>query len=349
MRNRFLLAGIAAVSLATVSAANATEITGPYVDLGAGAVLTQTQHSTTRGGSSSQVGHAPGFSGFAGAGWGFGNGLRAEIEGTYLQSHVNRVSPQNAHGHDQAYGGLVNVLYDIDLKDHFGLDVPVTPYVGVGAGYLVDSYNVHGPVRNITGTQGGFAYQGIVGASIDTGVPGLQATVDYRMIGQTMSKNSFHDGDSGFDHKFNHTFNVGLRYAFDTAPAAPQVAPVVAAPAPSPARSYLVFFDWDKYALSTTAKSIISGAAQASTHVQTTKIVVNGYTDNTAIHQDARGEHYNLNLSIKRADAVKAELIRDGVPAQFIDVHGFGDKNPLVVTAPNTREAQNRRVEIILQ
>jgi len=82
--------------------------------------------------------------------------------------------------------------------------------------------------------------------------------------------------------------------------------------------------------------------------VQTTRIEVNGYTDNSASHPGPRGERYNQGLSVRRADSVKAELIRDGVPSTAIDIHGYGESHPLVATGANTREPQNRRVEIIL-
>ncbi|MFT8677993.1 OmpA family protein, partial [Gluconacetobacter sp.] len=122
-----------------------------------------------------------------------------------------------------------------------------------------------------------------------------------------------------------------------------------AAPAPAQTRTYLVFFDWDKSGLSDRARAIVSTAAQASTHTQTTRIEVNGYTDNSAAHPGPRGAHYNMALSLRRAQAVQAELIRDGVPGTAIDIHGFGEDHPLVPTGPNTREPQNRRVEIILK
>ena len=56
-----------------------------------------------------------------------------------------------------------------------------------------------------------------------------------------------------------------------------------------------------------------------------------------------------MGLSLRRAQSVKAELIRDGVPAAAVDIHGYGEQKPLVPTGPNTREPQNRRVEIILK
>ncbi|MFT9398610.1 OmpA family protein [Acetobacter sp.] len=366
---------------AAPAAASATTITGPYIDLGGGYNLVQNQHAHTsgfgggadndaHGNSSSQFRHHDGFTGFGAFGWGFGNGLRAEVEGVYNYSQINHRGgtsiPGSTRGSDQSYGGLINVLYDIDLKQ-FGIDAPVTPFVGVGAGYLWQHYNPtqtnfrNGNTSRLGGTNGGFAYQGIVGAAYDVGVPGLQVTTEYRMIGQpgsftdgaftstaTYANGQRGRGNTNFDHRFNHQFILGLRYAFDTAPPPPPPAPVVAAPAPLPARSYLVFFDWDKSVLSSRARQIVAEAAQASTHVQTTRIEVNGYTDNSAAHPGPRGEKYNLGLSNRRADSVKAELIRDGVPASAIDIHGYGEAHPLVPTGPNTREPQNRRVEIIL-
>ncbi len=143
---------------------------------------------------------------------------------------------------------------------------------------------------------------------------------------------------------FNHSILVGLRYAFNVAPPPPPPAPApVAAPAPAPARSYLVFFDWDRADLTARARQIIADAARNSTHVQYTRIEVDGYTDTSGTPQ------YNLGLSIRRAESVRAELIRDGVPANVIDIHGFGETHLLVPTGPGVREPQNRRVEIILR
>jgi outer membrane protein OmpA-like peptidoglycan-associated protein len=115
------------------------------------------------------------------------------------------------------------------------------------------------------------------------------------------------------------------------------------APAPAPARSYLVFFDWDKYNLTDRARAIIKEAAVNSTKVQYTKIQVNGYTDTSG------SPKYNMGLSIRRAEAVAAELVKDGVPKTAIAIQGFGQTHLLVPTADGVREPQNRRVEIIIQ
>ena len=267
------------------------------------------------------------------------------------------------------------MLYDFDLERLFGVKSIVTPFVGGGAGYLWQRYNrpssntiipYMGGIANpmigaITGTHGGFSWQGIAGVAFDTGISGLQITAQYRMIGQPGSfyNGSFNYGTEGghanFDQRFNHQFIVGFRYAFHNKPvhiAPPSVsrafaAAAAAAPAPVPARSYLVFFDWNQYALTSRARQIVVEAAHATTYVHTTRINVNGYTDSSAAPGPA-GQKYNYALSVKRARSVEAELIRNGVPASEIVIRGYGDTNPLVPTAPNTREPQNRRVEIIL-
>ena len=103
-----------------------------------------------------------------------------------------------------------------------------------------------------------------------------------------------------------------------------------------------MFFDWDRADLTSRAREIIATAAQASTHVQTTRIDVNGYTDLSGTAA------YNQRLSVRRAQSVEAELVRDGVQRNEISIHGYGESNPLVPTAKGVREPQNRRVEIIL-
>jgi OmpA-OmpF porin, OOP family len=141
---------------------------------------------------------------------------------------------------------------------------------------------------------------------------------------------------------FNHAVLVGLRYNFGQTQPPPPPAPI-AAPAPAPARSYLVFFDWDKATLTDRARQIIKEAAENSTRVQYTRIEVNGYTDTSGTPR------YNQGLSVRRATAVQAELVKDGVPQNAITIQGFGDTHLLVPTGPGVREPQNRRVEIIIR
>jgi iron complex outermembrane receptor protein len=126
-------------------------------------------------------------------------------------------------------------------------------------------------------------------------------------------------------------------------PPAPEAIATPPSPPTIPVRTYLVFFDWDRADLTARAKQIVSAAAEASTHVQTTRIEVDGYTDLSGTAA------YNQKLSVRRAETVQNELVHDGVPAGEIAIHGYGESNPLVPTAPGVREPQNRRVEIVLK
>jgi iron complex outermembrane receptor protein len=147
---------------------------------------------------------------------------------------------------------------------------------------------------------------------------------------------------------FLRTYGVRLIYKFGIPPAAPPESghvPVPPAPPPPAAqavRTYLVFFDWDRADLSARARQIVQQAASASLAGGITKLEVDGYTDTSGTVA------YNRALSVRRAQTVKTELVRDGVPAAEITISGRGESDPLVPTGPGVREPQNRRVQIIL-
>jgi OOP family OmpA-OmpF porin len=139
---------------------------------------------------------------------------------------------------------------------------------------------------------------------------------------------------------------IGMSFRLGSSPPrSPSPSPVapVAAPAPAPAKTYLVFFDWDKASLTPRATAIIAQAATDSKTQSTTTLDVSGYTDTSG------APAYNQGLSERRAKAVAAQLVTDGVAAAEIEIHGYGDTHLLVPTGPGVREPQNRRVEIILQ
>ena len=316
------------------------------------------------GGLSSQTGVV----GIGSVGFGFGNGLRVEGEFDYRYNKLYNLPPVGVHGAEEQYGGMGNVLYDFNLAP-FGIPY-VVPYIGVGAGYMqekMDTLRLYGTTRTsatfLTNNQdGGFAYQGIVGAAFPIpAVPGLALTAEYRFLGVAKDLNytgtisvpagnisptqaAFRSGATlHTTTNYNQSALFGLRYAFNAAPPPPPPAPAVVAPAPQVSRTYLVFFDWDRADLTARAKQIVKEAADASTHTQYTKLQVNGYTDLSGTAA------YNQRLSVRRAQSVAAELVRDGVPRAAISIQGFGESNPLVPTAQGVREPQNRRVEIIIQ
>jgi outer membrane protein OmpA-like peptidoglycan-associated protein len=113
--------------------------------------------------------------------------------------------------------------------------------------------------------------------------------------------------------------------------------------APHPSRVYMVFFDWDRADLSERAREIIHDAAGSFARIDARSIIVNGYTDATHTPE------YAMELSKREALSVAAELIRDGVPKEAIQIRAYGQAKLLVPTAEGVREPQNRRAEIIIQ
>lgn len=62
---------------------------------------------------------------------------------------------------------------------------------------------------------------------------------------------------------------------------------------------------------------------------------------------DSRGtEIYNEKLGSDRAEAVKSELVRLGVPEENLKAISFGEKRPLFVENEEWAHAANRRVEV---
>ena len=87
----------------------------------------------------------------------------------------------------------------------------------------------------------------------------------------------------------------------------------------------------------------IAEAAQNAGHVQATRNEVAGHADGSGSPQ------CNQRLSLRRADAVAAELMAHGISLNEITVSAYGESRPLVPTADGVREPQNRRVEIVLR
>jgi len=178
--------------------------------------------------------------------------------------------------------------------------------------------------------------------------PNWEGNVEYRYTDlgsqSTRSRRGFVDNNS-----FNYNMiRVGLTYRFAPPMMAPMMAPApmpAAAPAMAPppnARTFLVFFDFDRYNLTPDARRVIEAAAASYKANGVARIEVSGYTDL------AGTQAYNLRLSQRRADAVSGYLLRQGVAKNVLDVKWFGKEHPRVPTPDGVREPQNRRVEIVM-
>jgi hypothetical protein len=87
---------------------------------------------------------------------------------------------------------------------------------------------------------------------------------------------------------------------------------------------------------------VVAEAAEAYQQTGGARVAVIGHTDT------AGSADYNLDLSLRRAEIVANELIRQGVPATDITTLGRGEEDLLVATADGVSEPRNRRVEILV-
>ena len=123
---------------------------------------------------------------------------------------------------------------------------------------------------------------------------------------------------------FAATFILGA-CASETPPPPPPPPPV------AQTQAFMVFFDWDRSNLSAQAVNTVKQAAAAYKTRGSAQITATGHTDTSG------PENYNMALSLRRANAVKDALVREGVPAQAISVIGRGESQLLVPTGDNVR------------
>jgi len=157
-----------------------------------------------------------------------------------------------------------------------------------------------------------------------------------------------------YDFKANsdftsHMVSGGVKWTFGAAPAPPPPPappPVPAAqpapPPPSQVQMFVVYFDFDKSVLTPEAVGIIRQAADTFKRTGAVTIKVDGYTDLAGTAK------YNIGLSKRRADAVRGELVKDGVPNNSVAEAWHGKDNPAVPTPDGVREPRNRRATIAL-
>ena len=127
----------------------------------------------------------------------------------------------------------------------------------------------------------------------------------------------------------------------------PSYPPVQAsAPPPPPplaqAQDFTVYFDFDRWNLTADGARIVDQAVAQTQQAGAAQIQVGGFTDL------AGTTSYNYALAQGRAVTVRNYMVARGIPAEQIVVKSFGKNDPRVRTPDGVREAQNRRVEIVI-
>lgn len=101
-----------------------------------------------------------------------------------------------------------------------------------------------------------------------------------------------------------------------------------------------IVFRYDSDELTEESKAILDRVAQKLVRIKGVKLEVAGHTD-------ARGDAmYNLDLSERRARAVRDYLVEQGVSPSRLIAKGYGQTRPLADNESRDGRATNRRVEL---
>ncbi len=101
-----------------------------------------------------------------------------------------------------------------------------------------------------------------------------------------------------------------------------------------------ILFDIDKSEVHSTANSVLDEAARDMKQDRRAKLRVDGHADITG------PEAHNVGLSDRRAEAVKAELVKRGVKASRITTVGHGSSEPEESNKTSEGRHENRRAVI---
>ena len=103
-----------------------------------------------------------------------------------------------------------------------------------------------------------------------------------------------------------------------------------------------VLFQFGKSNLQPNSRNNINTLANYLIQNPDRKVIVEGYTDSVG------SAAFNQTLSERRAEAVRAALVKAGVDPTRIVAQGYGKEYPVASNATDSGRAQNRRVEVTI-
>ena len=103
-----------------------------------------------------------------------------------------------------------------------------------------------------------------------------------------------------------------------------------------------VLFGFDRAEMTSGGQRVVTKLSEFLRRYEKRNVMIEGFTD--SIGSDA----YNLQLSERRANAVRLGLIQHGIDPGRIRIRGYGKAYPVADNQSDAGRQQNRRVEIII-
>lgn len=265
-----------------------------------------------------------------------------------INLNTARLGDEKDSGHSRLSAG------SLDLLRIFNRDTLFAPYLSLGAGATRWDLNL--------GTHDHFMMQGGVGAFIKLwenadASSSFSLRPDFKLRGDDFGQS----GRTDLLYTLGFVFSFGPPAARPVIAAAPPPPPPPAPPPPAappakcpgvPAGVMVdkdgcpiadvvllgVNFATDSDQLTAQSKPVLDQVATGLKAHPRLKIEVQGHTDSTG------SAAHNLGLSQRRAEAVRAYLISQGVPAGQLSAKGYGETQPAASNATREGRLQNRRV-----
>lgn len=275
----------------------------------------------------------------------FAKGKDKEVSSYKLTKDKNRI-----------WTGMVNGLYD------FNRGGKLNPYLGLGLGVARTNVSLAAAMPSGTKLIGddsynSIAYQGIAGVSynvnekvsLDLKYKYLYSN-DIKLQGNSLVDYKTAKGSFGKTGDSASIIGLGVTYKFAAAPVAPPVTPPPVTPpvTPPPAascdgKSFVVYFDHNKYNLTDEASSVIDNAVgSVPSTCAYSAALIQGFTDTSG------SAKYNIALSQKRVTVVSKALVAKGVPQDIMTGEAYGENKLAVQTADGVKEPLNRRTQVTL-
>jgi len=112
---------------------------------------------------------------------------------------------------------------------------------------------------------------------------------------------------------------------------------------PRPVQRFNLYFELESDELTAESRALLPDIVRAVGERSVPDVMVIGHTDTTG------AAAANFELGLKRASAIRALLVSNGVNAAVVEVASHGEGDLLVATPDDTAEPRNRRVEITVK
>lgn len=100
-----------------------------------------------------------------------------------------------------------------------------------------------------------------------------------------------------------------------------------------------IFFDFDKATIRSRSEKTLNHAVEVLQKYPSVRIEISGHTDGKGSRE------YNLDLSRRRAEAVRLYLVEHGIEAERMITVGFGPDMPIDSNGTSKGRSRNRRIE----